>query len=61
MEELTRFGTKNSLTSPSLGSKYFNSLRDEDGEPIYTYDDKLMRFCIRQIIEGGRFGSLNRY
>ena len=27
----------NSLTSQSLGSKYFNSLRDEFDEPRYTY------------------------
>ena len=36
MEELTRFGVKNSLTLPSLANKYFNSLRDENDEPIYT-------------------------
>ena len=34
MEELTEFGMKNSLTSPSLANKYFNSLRDENDEPI---------------------------
>ena len=36
MEELTGFGMKNSLTLPSLANKYFNSLRDESDEPIYT-------------------------
>ena len=38
-EELTGFRMKNSLTLPSLANKYFNSLRDENDEPIYTYDD----------------------
>ena len=28
MEEITEFGMKNSLTLPSLGWKYFNSLRE---------------------------------
>ena len=37
MEKLTGFGMKNSLTLPSLANKYFNSLRDENDEPIYTY------------------------
>ena len=36
MEELTGFGMKNSLTLPSLANKDFNSLRDENDEPIYT-------------------------
>ena len=36
MEELTNFGMKNSLTLPSLANKLFNSLRDENDEPIYT-------------------------
>ena len=36
MEELTGFGMKNSLTLPSLANKYFNSLRDENDEPMYT-------------------------
>ena len=30
MEELTKFGKKNSLTLPSLANKFFNSLRDEN-------------------------------
>ena len=40
MEELTGFGMKNSSTLPSLANKYFNSLRDESDEPIYTYNDE---------------------
>ena len=43
MDELTGFGMKNSLTLPSLANKYFNSLRDENDEPIYTYTNE--KFC----------------
>ena len=34
MEELTEFGMKNNLDLPSLAINYFNSLRDENDEPI---------------------------
>ena len=43
MEKITGFGMKNSLTSPSLRWKYFNGLRDECDEPIYTNKEKYMR------------------
>ena len=59
MEELTGFGMKNSL--PSLANKYFNSLRDENDEPIYTYNDEFMRHFVRQSIKGGRRSALNQY
>ena len=42
MAELTRFSMKDSLSLPGLGLKYFNSLRSEQDEPIYTYNDKYM-------------------
>ena len=61
MEELTEFGMKNSLTLPSLANKYFNSLRDESDEPIYTYTDPFMRHFVRQSIKGGRSSALNQY
>ena len=51
MEELTNFGMKNSLTLPSLANKYFNSLRDENDEPIYTYTDPFMRNFVRKSIK----------
>ena len=54
MEELTGFGMKNSLTLPSLANKHFNSLRDENDEPIYTYTDPFMRNSVRKAIKGGR-------
>ena len=61
MEELTGFGMKNSLTLPSLAIKYYNSLRDESDEPIYTYNDEFMRHFVRQSIKGGRCSALNQY
>ena len=60
MEELTEFGMKNSLTLPSLANKYFNSLRDENDEPIYTYTDLFMRNFVRKSIKGGRCNSFNQ-
>ena len=47
LEELTGFGMKNSLILPSLAKKHFNSLRDENDEPIYTYNDEYMRYFVR--------------
>ena len=60
MEELTGFGMKNSLTSPSLANRYFNSLRIENDEPIYTYNDEYMPDFVRQSIKGGRSSALNQ-
>ena len=61
MEELTEFGMKNSLTLPSLANKYFNSLRDENDEPIYTYTDPFMRNYVRKAIKGGRCNAFNQH
>ena len=61
MEELTGFGMKNSLTLPSLANKYFNSLRDESDEQIYTYTDTFMRHFVRQSIKRGRCSALNQH
>ena len=61
MEKLTGFGMKNSLPLPSLANKYFNSLRDENDEPIYTYIDELMRHLVRKSKKGGRCSALNQY
>ena len=61
MEELTNSGMKNSLTLPSLANKYFNSLRDEDDEPIYTYTDPFMRKFVRKAIKGGRCNVFNQH
>ena len=61
MEELTTFGMKNSLTLPSLANKYFNSLRVENDEPIYTYTDPFMRNFVGKSIKGGKFNAFNQH
>ena len=61
MQELTRFGMKNSSTLPSLANEYFNSLRDEKNEPIHTYNDEFMRNFVRQSNKSGRCGSFSQY
>ena len=57
-EVLTNFGMKSCLTLPSLANKFFNSFRDEDDEPIYTYTDLFMRNFVRKAIKGGRCNAL---
>ena len=52
---------KDCLSLPGLGWKYFDSLRTEEDEPIYTYDDKFMRWFVRQSIKGGRVCAFNQY
>ena len=61
MEEITGFSMKDCLSLPGLGWKYFNSLRTEEDEPIYPYNDKYMRWFIRQSIKGGRVCAFNQY
>ena len=61
MEETTGFSMKDCLSLPGLGWKYFNSLRPEEDEPIYTYNDKYMRWLVRQSIKGGRVCAVNQY
>ena len=61
MEKLTNFGMKKSLTLPSLANKYFNSLRNENDEPIYTYTDQFMRNFVRKAIKGGRCNAFNQH
>ena len=52
---------KNSLTLFCLANKYFNNLRDENDEPIYTYNDEFMRHFVRQSIKSGRCAASNQY
>ena len=51
---------KNKLILPSLATKYFNSLRNENDEAIYTSNDEYMRYFVRQSIKIGRCTSLNQ-
>ena len=59
MEDLTGFSMKKSLTLPSLANKNFNSLRDENEEPIHNYTDPFLRNFVRNIIKGGRCNAFN--
>ena len=52
MVELTGFSMKDCLSLPGLGFKYFNSFRTDQDEPIYTYNDKYMRWFVRQAAYG---------
>ena len=61
MKEITGFSMKDCLSLPGLGWKYFNSLRTEEDEPIYTYNDKYMRWFVRQSIKGGRVCAFNQF
>ena len=61
MQEITGFSMKDCLSAPGLGWKFFNSMREENDEPIYTYNDKYMRWLIRQSIKGGRVCAFNQY
>ena len=61
MEEKTNFGLKNNLTLPSVAEKFFNSLRDENDEPVYTYSDPLLSKFVRNSIKSGRGAALNQY
>ena len=60
MQEITRFSMKDCLSLPGLGWKYFYSLRTED-EPIYTYNDKYVRWFVRQWTKGGQVCAFNQY
>ena len=60
-EKHTGFSMKDCLSLPGLGWKYFNSLRTDEDEPIYTYNDKYMRLFLRQSIEGVKVCAFNWY
>ena len=60
-EVLTTFGTKKKLSLPSLANKYFNSLRDENDEPIYTYTDPFLRNFICNSFKVGRCNAFNQH
>ena len=61
LEEKTAFSMKCCLSLPGLALKYFDSLRTEEDEPSYTYNDKYMRHFVRQATYGGRVCAFNQY
>ena len=60
MEEITGFSMKDCLSLTGLGFRYFNSLRTHQDEPIYTYNDKYMKYFVRQAAYGGRVCAFNQ-
>ena len=60
MEELTGFRMKKILTLPSLADIFFNSIRKQNDEAIYTYNDEYMRYFVRQSNKRGRRAALNQ-
>ena len=60
MEDITGFSMKNCVPLAGLGWKIFNSLRTEEVEPAYTYNDKYMRCFVRQSIKGGTVCAFNQ-
>ena len=61
IEDITGFSMKDCLSLPGLGWKFFNNLRTKEDERIYTYNDKYMRWFVRQSIKGGRVTAFNQY
>ena len=61
MQEITGSSMKGCLWLPGLGLKNFKSLRIEQDEPIYTYNDKYMRWFVRQAAYGGCVCAFNHY
>ena len=47
MGDFTGFSMKDCLSVPGLAWKYFNSLRTDEDESVFTYNDKYMRWFVR--------------
>ena len=60
-EELAELGMKICLTLPSLANIFLNSLRDENVEHSYIYNDEFMRYFVQKSIKLGRCSGLNQY
>ena len=60
MKELTGLSLNDCLSLPGLGWNNFNSLITQEDEPIYTYNDKYMRWSVWQSIKGGRLCAFNQ-
>ena len=61
MQEITGFSMKDCLSLPGLGFKYFNSLRTDQDQIIYTYNDEYMGWFVREAAYGGRVCAFNQY
>ena len=60
-DEITGSGRIQCLSLPGLGWKYFNNIRTEEDEPVYTFNDKHMRWFVQQSIKGRRVCVSNQY
>ena len=61
MEDITGFSMRDCLSLPGLGWKFFKSLRTQQDEPIYTYNDKHMRWFVRRSRKGRGVCAFNQY
>ena len=61
MEEFTGFTMKDCISLPGQSWKNFHSLREEEDEPISTYNDKYLRYFVRQSIKSGRFCAFKQH
>ena len=61
MENIPGLGMKDCLSSPRLGWKCFNSLKTEEDEPNFTYNDRYMRWFLRENINGGQVCAFNQF
>ena len=59
-EELTCFDRKSNFALPSSANNFFDSFRDDNDEPIYTYNDECMRYFVRLSIKEERCGCFNQ-
>ena len=59
MQEITGFGMKVCVSLPGLDWKNNNSLREEDDETIYTYNEKPLRWFSSKSILVGRVAAYN--
>ena len=60
MEDFTGFSMKDCLSLRGLGWISFNSLGNEEDEPIYKSNDKYMRWFLRQSLKAGRVCAFNQ-
>ena len=60
MEMITGSGTKNSLSLPSIGWNFLNSIGEQCVQTFYTYKDNYMRRLVRRNIKGSRCAAFNQ-
>ena len=60
VEEITGFSMKDFLSAHGWGWNYFSSMRDEEDEPIYTFNDKYMRDFVRRSLKAVRVWAFNQ-